>query len=190
MFVAAPITKEFSTIYLHFQSWLPYKLYLKAAKKLQNVGPGREYIKIVFIYRWFCMTCLRTVVLNIQWWNNTVFANKFEKKTFCKNGQRALTFFPFLEFSLCSGNVGTIFWETIWKFCWVIDKEILPEIQVLHQGVHGSAKKGYYPHELILGYEVCQMKGTLVGGVSELTFWEFNHCAFGPKGRFQNLTRQ
>ena len=34
--------------------------------------------------------------------------------------------------------------------------------------VHGSAKEGYYPHELILGYEVCQMKGTLIG-VSELT---------------------
>ena len=27
--------------------------------------------------------------------------------------------------------------------------------------IHGSAIEGYYPHELILGYEVCQMKGTL-----------------------------
>ena len=34
--------------------------------------------------------------------------------------------------------------------------------------VHGSAEEGYYPHELILGYEVCQRKGTLIG-VSELT---------------------
>ena len=35
---------------------------------------------------------------------------------------------------------------------------------------HGSVMEGYYPHELILGYEVCRMKGTLIGpGVSELT---------------------
>ena len=33
---------------------------------------------------------------------------------------------------------------------------------------HGSAKEGYYPNEIILGYEVYQMKGTLIG-VSELT---------------------
>ena len=33
---------------------------------------------------------------------------------------------------------------------------------------HGSAMEGYYPHELILRYEVCQMKGTLIG-FSELT---------------------
>ena len=32
---------------------------------------------------------------------------------------------------------------------------------------HGSGEVGYYPHELILGYEVCQMKGTHMG-VSEL----------------------
>ena len=30
--------------------------------------------------------------------------------------------------------------------------------------IHGSAMEGYYyPHELILGYEICQMKGTLIG---------------------------
>ena len=54
---------------------------------------------------------------------------------------------------------------------------------------HGSAMKGYYPHELILGYEVCQMKGTHIG-VSELTLkksYQFVllrirplHCDFGP----------
>ena len=33
---------------------------------------------------------------------------------------------------------------------------------------HGSAEKGYYPYELILGYEICQMKGTHIG-VSEIT---------------------
>ena len=38
---------------------------------------------------------------------------------------------------------------------------------------HGSAMKGYYPHELILGYEVCQMKGTHIG-VSELTLEKSN----------------
>ena len=26
---------------------------------------------------------------------------------------------------------------------------------------HGSAEEGYYPHELLLEYEVCQIKGTL-----------------------------
>ena len=34
--------------------------------------------------------------------------------------------------------------------------------------IHGSAMEGYYPHELILGYEVWQMKGTLIG-ISELS---------------------
>ena len=35
---------------------------------------------------------------------------------------------------------------------------------------HGSAMEGYYPHELIVRYEVCQIKGTYtLIGVSELT---------------------
>ena len=43
-------------------------------------------------------------------------------------------------------------------------------LQELLKGIaHNSAMEGYYPHELILVYEVCQMKGTLIG-VSELTF--------------------
>ena len=41
-------------------------------------------------------------------------------------------------------------------------------VSILDHCVHGSAMKEYYPHELILGNEVCQMKGTLIG-VSELT---------------------
>ena len=51
---------------------------------------------------------------------------------------------------------------------------------------YGSAMEEYYPHELILGYEVWPMKGTLIG-VSELSlenpinlaFWEFDHCTMG-----------
>ena len=60
-------------------------------------------------------------------------------------------------------------------------------LQELLKGIaHNSAMEGYYPHELILVYEVCQMKGTLIG-VSELTFeisyqvGLLNHCAFGHK---------
>ena len=41
-------------------------------------------------------------------------------------------------------------------------------VELVRQGAHGSAMEGYYPHELKLGYEICQMKGTLIG-VSELT---------------------
>ena len=37
-----------------------------------------------------------------------------------------------------------------------------------HNSRHGSAMEGYYPHESILGYEMCQIKGTLIE-VSELT---------------------
>ena len=39
------------------------------------------------------------------------------------------------------------------------------ELIDVNQMVHGSAKEGYYPHELILGYEVCQMKGKLIGNL-------------------------
>ena len=49
------------------------------------------------------------------------------------------------------------------------------ELSILYQAgffsierSHGSAVEGYYPHELILGYDICQMKGTHIG-VSELT---------------------
>ena len=34
--------------------------------------------------------------------------------------------------------------------------------------LHGSAMEGYYPHELILGYEVCQMKGTLIDIIQQI----------------------
>ena len=55
-------------------------------------------------------------------------------------------------------------------------------------GGHGSAMEGYYPHELVMGYEVCQMKGTLIR-VLELTlekWYQFSllrirdHFAFDP----------
>ena len=41
-------------------------------------------------------------------------------------------------------------------------------IESLKLPCNGSAEEGYYPHELLLGYEVCKMKGTHIG-VSELT---------------------
>ena len=44
---------------------------------------------------------------------------------------------------------------------------------------HGSVMEGYYPHELILGYEVCQMKGTLIGVSTDLgkilSIWPFEN---------------
>ena len=43
--------------------------------------------------------------------------------------------------------------------------------------LHGSAMEGYYPHELILGYEICQMKGTIIE-VSELTLKNPINLAF------------
>ena len=52
---------------------------------------------------------------------------------------------------------------------WIDFKEIMHnEMHLIINTRHGSVEEGYYPHELILGYGVCQMKSTLIG-VSELT---------------------
>ena len=93
----------------------------------------------------------------------------FLKLPFNKRKQsRFLNHFDNLQSYILEGNKIYFSLQRFKKNVWKVSRN-LSLYQILFGALismelqHGSAEEGYYPHELLLGYEVCQMKGTLIG---------------------------